>query len=252
MIIDFHVHIGRTEKINRSFTFKSFLHLMNKTDVSNAVVMPNLSSIMPSSGLNEIFMNDYYQLIEDEKKRFVPFLIIDPNDERTYHQLDFYYDDACGAKFHPSISTVQINKPEIQKFLYKLQNKRLPLIVHCGRHFKSHISHLIEVANQFKDLTFIAAHMGGNASDLIEEAIQLISKSKCQNIYLDTSAVKLPWLIDEGVKELGVDKILFGSDEPYSDLRIGKYCIELTSLNSYDRKKLFSINAENLLTRKGK
>jgi predicted TIM-barrel fold metal-dependent hydrolase len=89
--------------------------------------------------------------------------------------------------------------------------------------------------------------MGGNASDLIEEAINLISSSKCDNIYLDTSAVKLPWLIEEGIKVLGNSRFLFGSDEPYSDLRIGKYCVELSKLNRFDQRKIFYLNAQELL-----
>lgn len=247
MIIDFHVHIGRTEKINRSFTFDSFLKLMDKNDITQAVVMPNLSSVTKTSFLNTLFMKHFNELNDISKSRFYPFIIIDPNDFTTFGQIDKYLPQIYGLKYHPSIATTPINNERLDPFLEEASKRKLLVLVHCGRHMKSHISHLIHCAKRYSQVTFIAAHMGGNASDLIEEAIKLIASSKCDNIYLDTSAVKLPWLIDEGIKVLGTSRFLFGSDEPYSDLRIGKYCVELSNLNLSDMSKVFYLNASNLI-----
>lgn len=251
MIIDFHVHIGRTEKINRSFSFESFLRLMDNNDISQAVVMPNLSSVTKTSYLNAAFMKNYNNLDIVTKSRFYPFVVIDPNDLATFDQIKKYASEIYGLKYHPSIATTPINNERLNPFLDEASKRQLLVLVHCGRHIKSHISHLIDCAKTYPDVTFIAAHMGGNASDLIEEAIKLVSLSKCDNIYLDTSAVKLPWLIDEGVKALGTSRFLFGSDEPYSDLRVGKYCVELTKLNIPDMRKIFYSNASLLLGETG-
>jgi predicted TIM-barrel fold metal-dependent hydrolase len=251
MIIDFHAHIGKTEKINRSFTFDSFLKLMDKNDISQAVVMPNLSSVIKTSLLNSAFMKNYNNLDNITKSRFYPFIVIDPNDFATFDQIKKYSSDIYGLKYHPSISTTPINNEKLTPFLQEASKRDLLVLVHCGRHIKSHVSHLIDCAKNYLNVTFIAAHMGGNASDLIEEAIKLITFSKCDNIYLDTSAVKLPWLIDEGVKAFGTSRLLFGSDEPYSDLRIGKYCVELSKLNIPDMRKIFYSNASLLLGETG-
>jgi len=247
MIIDFHVHIGRTEKIKREFDFESFLWLMNDNEISQAVVMPNLSSVIKTSELNSSFMEKYRKLSSKDSLRLFPFIVIDPNDLKTLDQIDKYANEIYGIKYHPSISTISINKPELKPFLNELSMRKLLVLVHCGRHMKSHISHLIDCTSNYPTIKFIAAHMGGNASDLIEEAIDLICNSNCDNIYVDTSAVKLPWLIEEGVRFLGASKILFGSDEPYSDLRVGKYCIELTKIEEINRDKIFYLNAKELL-----
>jgi len=244
-MIDSHVHIGLTEKLNRSFTFESYIDLMNKCLVAKSVVMPNLSSVTKTSVLNNIFIEEYYKLTDEQRNRFLPFLVIDPNDNETYYQIDEHI--IYGAKYHPSISTMQINKPPLKRFLEKLEVMQIPLLVHCGRNAKSHVMFVIECAEIYPHLNFIAAHMGGNASDLVAEAIELICQYKLDNLYLDTSAVKVPWLIEEGVRKIGVKKILFGSDEPYSDLRIGKYSIELCNLTQDEKNDIFFNNVIELL-----
>ena len=98
-------------------------------------------------------------------------------------------------------------------------------------------------SSKIPNINFIAAHLGGNASDLVCEAIKLLEKETIDNIYLDTSAIKLPWLIETAIEKLGHDKIIFGSDEPYADLRVCKYCIDIAEVN---RKGL--ILAKNILT----
>jgi hypothetical protein len=120
-------------------------------------------------------------------------------------------------------------------------------LVHCGRNKLSHISHLIKIAKIFKDVIFIGCHLGGNATDLIEEAIFLLGKEKLNNIYLDTSAGKLPHLIEEATKRLGIDKILYGSDEPYADIRIGKMCVELADISDDDKERIFGKNLLNII-----
>lgn len=44
MLIDSHVHIGKTEKTERFFSFDSYLELMKEYSVDKAIVMPNVSS----------------------------------------------------------------------------------------------------------------------------------------------------------------------------------------------------------------
>ena len=97
--------------------------------------------------------------------------------------------------------------------------------------FFQRLDKIIKAAEKNNEVDFIAAHLGGNASDLIDEAIDLLKPLKLPNLYLDTSAVKLPWLIERATNELGFEKIIFGSDEPYSDLRVSKYCLDLADVD---------------------
>jgi len=245
IIIDSHVHIGKTEKTERFFSLKSYHELIMEMEncIYGSVVMPNLSNIVKSSTLNMQFIEEYSKW--SFPVVFYPLLVIDPKDSETLKQISLYNDIICGLKYHPSISETTFDVPEMDDFLECAAEFSLPILVHCGRHWRSDIKYLIDAAKRFKTINFIAAHLGGNAADLIERAIDLLYIERLDNVYLDTSSVKLPWLIEKAVDKLGKRKIIFGSDEPYADLRMAIYCINLSNITDEVKNGLFY---ENVLT----
>lgn len=248
MIIDNHVHIGKTEKSERYFNIKDYHKLMKKNNIDKAVIMPNLSNIRETPELNNVFLLKdrlQYQEVQDD---LFPFLLIDGKyKNEIQQQISKYSDYIYGLKYHPSIMESEITNRKLNDFFELASAYNLPVLVHCGRHRRSHIFYITKIAKKFKQVNFIAAHMGGGATDLIEEAITLLKKEKLDNIYLDTSASKLPWLIEEAVKHLGSDKIIYGSDEPYADIRIGKICVELADISDNDKELIFGKNLLNII-----
>lgn len=244
MMIDAHVHIGRTEKTKKYFTLKSYYDFMRKIKIDKAIVMPNISSIINTSILNEQLINEYSS--SDLKESFCPLIVIDPKDKTTLKQIDLYKNIIYGLKYHPSVSETTLDSPEMEDFLYAASELKFSILVHCGRHWRSDIKYLIKIAKKFETINFVAAHLAGNATDIIEKSIDVLTIEKLDNIYLDTSAGKLPRLIEKAIINIGSDKILFGSDEPYADLRIAKYCIDLCDISDSDRKKLFYKNTRRI------
>ncbi|MGD2072613.1 MAG: amidohydrolase family protein [Candidatus Thorarchaeota archaeon] len=244
MIIDNHVHIGDSEKTRRAFTLQQYFKFMVQVGIDYSLVMPNVSSITKSSVLNKEFIINYKK--SKLKKFFYPLILIDPKDKNTLLQMREYNDLIYGVKYHPSVSETPLTDESLYPFMEVISEYKFPVLVHCGRHWRSNISYVIKSARIFRSIVFVAAHLGGNASELIEKAIDALYETRCDNIYLDTSAVKLPWLIEKAIKMLGEDKIIFGSDEPYSDLRIGKYCIELCNISKKINDKIFYKNVRSL------
>lgn len=242
MILDFHVHIGKTEKTNYFYSFKTYKKLMEENGISEALIMPNISSEIKASKLNESFLNNklpYWGY---------PFIVIDPNDESTFNQM--FDSRIYGVKFHPSISRVLIDNILMDKFWRICEEKKLLVLAHCGRDEISNIKYLITTSKKFSNVNFIGAHLGGNATDIIEKALEILEKEKLRNLYLDTSSGKFPDLIRLAVSKLGADKILFGSDVPYADLRISKMCVELCGVSTIDKKMIFYNNAKKLLEKR--
>lgn len=240
MIIDSHVHIGKTEKSERFFTFESYSNLMKEHKIYKSLVMPNVSSDIKVFDLDLKFLEEYEYL--DNKEKFYPFLLIDPSDKFSFPLVCSNYNKIKGVKYHPSITETTCMDPRLYSFFEELPNNFI-ILVHCGRHWRSHISYMINAANKFHHLIFIAAHMGGNATDLIEEALNLIEKSNLQNIYIDISASKLPWLIEKAISKIGSDKILFGSDEPYGDTLVTKYCLDISKITKEEKDKILYKNS---------
>jgi predicted TIM-barrel fold metal-dependent hydrolase len=247
MIIDSHMHIGTSEKLSgRHLTFQSYYNLMIKSEISKSAAIPNLSSVVKSSTLNRKMMDDY--ISSKFKDMFYPIILMDPKDADTLNQIDEYRDIIYGIKYHPSIAEAPLMDKSTYKFLDSIAEHDLPLLVHCGRHWRSHISYIAEAASEFPSTIFVAAHMGGNVTDLIIKALHIVRNCESSNIYFDTSASKLPWLIEQAVRLVGPDKILFGSDEPYADLRIAKYCIDICNISDKDRELIFYRNFERIYT----
>jgi hypothetical protein len=245
IVIDSHVHIGENEYTTVFFTFDTFLNFMNKHEIDFAVAMPNPSKIKSHRDSNTYMMKEYRNF--QDSSRFFPFLLIDPFDLHTLDQIK--EEDVIGAKFHPSIMETPINNDKLIPFMEYLEESGKPIIVHCGRNSLSDISHIIEVANRYEKVNFIAAHMGGNATDLIEKTISILKNACPPNLYLDTSAGKLPRLIQRAGESIGYDKIIFGSDEPYADFRIEKKCVDLTEASEDDKKMIFSENILGIIKR---
>ena len=67
------------------------------------------------------------------------------------------------------------------------------------------------------------------------------------NVYLETSAVVAQRFLEMAVKELGADRIVFGTDGPDSDSRLELYKIKLLRLPFADEAKVLGGNIQRLL-----
>jgi predicted TIM-barrel fold metal-dependent hydrolase len=241
MIIDSHVHIGREVKIYKNFYLADYLKFMKDNHIDKSVIMPVPISVEKINFLNENLVNSVLSLPEKVKKNLAIVGLIGSGGVRINEILNHIR----GFKYHPSISQIPINNNELYRF-FLLAEKNFPIIVHCGRDSISHITHLIDIASKFEHVNFVAAHLGGQASDLIYESINLFKKATLKNIYADTSGCYDPQLIRMAVDVLGDDRILFGSDEPYLNMNMGLYCLKLAKLSRTSMKKVLSENAERL------
>ena len=246
------MHIGITEKIDRGYPgFKDYISSMNRYGLSGALVMPNISSVISADELNRKFWTDYLSIVMKWAGVFYPFLLIDPHSREIANCIrglaeDFDRRYLKGLKYHPSLYRVEIDDNSLNRYIDIAEIHNLVILVHCGRDKKSHISHLIRAARKWKHITFIAAHMGGNASELVEEAIGLLVEAGLENIWLDTSSIKLPWLIEIAVKKLGDERIIFGSDEPYADFSVCWYCLKIANISDASKERIFYENIERL------
>jgi predicted TIM-barrel fold metal-dependent hydrolase len=232
-IIDFHFHIGKTEKCSVGYSVKGCLGFMRKYGISETVVIPNISNKKPSSVLNKAFIKHF------PIDTLHPLLLADPREPKTFKQIED--GDIAGIKVHPSVFRSSVSNIEMTGFWELCKYKNIFALVHCGRDELSKFANLVKTAWDWPEVTFVAAHLGGGATDLIERALG--NESIPENIYMDISAAKVPRLINKAISVLGSDKILFGSDEPYADFRVVKHCLDLAGVS----ENVYFKNAERLL-----
>ena len=91
----------------------------------------------------------------------------------------------------------------------------MPVYVPTGTPVQALPLQLTELARRFPDTRFLMGHMGH--SDFWIDAIPAVAAAP--NIYAELS-YKQPHTIEDAVRILGPDRVVFGSDAPFNDLRL--------------------------------
>lgn len=242
MIVDSHVHIGRSDKITLSLSLAQLKNSMEEYRIFQSVVIPNISSTDSCIERNKIMLKELADMKEDDRDYFIPYAWIDINHEGYLNHLKAIRNSIYGVKFHPSVSQVEVNDDKMAPLLNYCEDEELPMLVHCGRHPISHIRNVLEVSKKHRKMTFIAAHLGGNAFDLIEEAIDLCKHGNMKNVFLDTSTGRHPELLRKMIKTIGDERIIFGTDLPYTNMELNMKYIELCELSPREYRNIMSYN----------
>jgi predicted TIM-barrel fold metal-dependent hydrolase len=91
------------------------------------------------------------------------------------------------------------------------------------------------------------AHLGNGsgANGRVDLQVRAVQAAKHGNLWVDTSSARsiLPGLIEWGVKELGAERLLFGSDTPLYDVAMQRTRIELADLPDTTKRLILRENA---------
>ncbi len=223
MILDAHVHIGHWPEFGLTFTLKDLQSVMRKYGYDGAVLTPALtgSPVKANMVLHEQVQRD---------PRFYFFAWVDGSKD-VLRYLETGEDYIRGLKFHPSISQTAIDAPQIRPILELADRKRLPLLYHCGRSPLSWAGPVQRIADSYPNVNFILGHLGGNAYDRIVLTMKLFSTGLPRNVYVESSTARHPDLLSRAIGNYGHDKVMFGSDMPFTDPRMNWSCIRYAGLD---------------------
>lgn len=242
--LDFHTHLGK-DKDGIELSIDQLLRSMEEARITGSVVFPfnEIETTVEDASL---------QLVESSKGHpFYPFFRFDPKNmapERLRELLNGFY----GVKLHPRSQNFD---PLDKRFfgLYEvISNSGKPVLFHARYESvpdtpdqvnpNSNPGRISKLAEEFPDLVLVIGHFG-NLSGYVLEMIK-----KHPRIYLETSiAGSAPKLIEIVADRVGADRILFGSDVPYSDQLIEHMKIDRSSLRPADKERILYHNAAQLL-----
>lgn len=175
-----------------------------------------------------------------------PDLPVASNDLLAFREKGF-----MGIKLHPDYQGFFVDDKRMYSFYEAAQATQMPVLFHAGLDRglppPAHAlpPGLLTVHRDFPRLIMIAAHMGGE--DNYEETEKLLLG---ESIYLDTAFVLrlMPHeLLKRFFRKHGVDRILFGSDSPFTDQPTEiDYLLKLPFLTSQEKDKIAGKNAAAL------
>jgi hypothetical protein len=106
------------------------------------------------------------------------------------------------------------------------------------------------LAENFPDTTIVFPHLGGNRDDIFTR-IDIVAKHKNTHIELSGSGIERVGILEKAVKEIGADRVLYGSDFTINEPSAVIARVKNAFLTPEDREKILFRNVERLLTRAG-
>lgn len=242
MILDGHIHVGRWNYSHYSsleVRVRSLNDLLESCEIEGGILMP--SDQKDNEGLLKEIQKD------GKKKKYWFFAWVDPKQKDIFSFLEKNVSSIRGVKIHSSLDEVQggITHPSYKPLLEFISAYHLPILVHCGRRQDTaSFSYVLEVAPQYKDVSFIMCHLGGDFEMLKLKAPLEVKQSGLKNVFFDISATREVWTIEKAVQILGAEKLLFGSDYPVMHPKVAIETIRVLNISEKEKNKIFG---ENLL-----
>ncbi len=189
------------------------------------------------SAENIISENEYTANLAEKNKKVYQWAVLDPRSKDNFKQVKelLFLKKTLGIKIHSVYHGYDILEYARQVFDFASETKATVLM---------HPDKILEVAkimDEYPNAKLIIAHLGSL------EHIKALKDSKHNNIYTDTSgsASATNNLLEYAVKELGTDRIAFGSDTYSLAFQIGR--VKLSSLTNKQKADIFYNVTKNLL-----
>lgn len=117
-----------------------------------------------------------------------------------------------GAKLYPCTPRWRADEASAFPMFEKLSKLRVPILIHADP-----LDPLFSVADRFPEARLIMAHMGGGGAK--ENIFATIHNSRrYEHLYHDTTTSLLDsCMVEEAVRVLGPERVLFGTDFPVLD-----------------------------------
>ncbi|HLD04938.1 MAG TPA: amidohydrolase family protein [Candidatus Nanoarchaeia archaeon] len=234
-ILDFHAHIGIHKDGMTKRSLSKHMADLKKYAVSYSVIFPfDTLSVEKSS----------FQLLEEARhhQNLFVFFRFNPNTIKK-EELEQALEPFRGVKLHPRAQNFDPLDERFSWIFDRLAKWGKPVLIHsrCERLERTDPVRLVDLARRFPILKVVLGHFGGALTDVFKQVKAL------DNLFLETSVMSSPHLIEEAVRVCGADKILFGSDVPFSDLEIEVLKVLKTHLSDAEKQKILFKNAARLL-----
>ncbi len=213
-IIDSHSHWGPSVSLGTNVSTRELLGQMEETGIQRVLIIPFPSTAIMSNEINIRLLNETRKVAS-----FIPYFYI----REDFPVIPGEY---CGGKWHwmrgvqdMSSNYEVLKDPALPQLIAHLTRTGKPIVFEEDFEFTERI---VEMA---PDLPLIIPHcgmLGGSPFDFLEAF-----RDKA-NIYFDT-ALAATGTIQRFIEVVGAERVIFGSDVPFSSMRT-----ELSKITSLD------------------
>jgi predicted TIM-barrel fold metal-dependent hydrolase len=234
VIIDSHTHWGPSVTMGTEVTTAELLRQAEQSGVGRIVIFPFPSQAIADERINE-------QVLEEGAKdnTFIPYYYI-PDDLRPIPKEKGFY----GGKWHwtrgvqDCSSNYQVlEDPGLGGFIEASEEVDLPIV------FEEELAFTETFVRMTKTLKVIIPHLGllgGNPMDFLD------AFKKRANCYFDTALASQEQIL-RFVKEIGPERLLFGSDIPFGTMKNELNKVLSLPIGDTEKELILSKNVKRLI-----
>lgn len=244
MIIDMHVHIGGSKIYGKDAAggARKIVDMMDRNKIDKAVLIPTASPPKP------LYYEDVQAALKEFPDRFYGFFLANPKEENVCDMLEMVVEKYgfVGVKMHPTFLAVAADDHElVYPIVEKARQLKICVMIHSDPFLYGTPWQIGLVAMDFPDVPVVMVHMGMVSIVFVDAAINMAKRAP--NLYLDTTGMSAEAKITKAVKEIGISRVLYGSDAPFRNAAYEMEKIKYVEVPEEDRKKILGENAKTLL-----
>ena len=252
--IDVHGHYGRYDRgrpdIGNDFMTGGadvVVHRARRANIRLTMVSP-LVALLPRGHHDPVAGNRDAARIAGGTPGLLQYVVVDPRRPETHQQAEemLQLPTCVGIKIHPEEHVYPIRDYGAAIFDFAARHRAI-VLSHSGDR-NSLPADLVVFANQYPETRLILGHIGCGWDGDYTHQVRAIQQSRHGNVYADTSAARsiTPNLIEWAVRQVGADRILFGTDTPLYHASMQRARLDHADLTDVAKRMILRENAERL------
>ena len=262
MIIDFHTHFFPDKIAQKAIpmlskysggitpctlgTAESSKEILKKSGVEKAVLLSVATNPKQQKNVNDFAVS----LISDSM--IIPFGSVHPDSEEIFDELKRLKNAGIkGIKLHPDYQNFFVDEDRMIPIYKKIAEMGFITVFHSGIDIgfpepvhctPERLSHILDA---FDGAPVVAAHLGGYL--MYEDTLKYLCS---KDVYIDTSfscGKVPPYYAKQIIANHPCDRVLFGTDMPWSSPEDELSFIDSLELNAGDRDAILYKNAKYIL-----
>lgn len=252
-IFDAHLHIPSDNGENFQWylitrNMKEFVDYLDKCGVRRGVISSSWSNRAQTPDDYRQGNREVVKYVEQYKGRFRGSAVITPfridealrEIEECHKQFGFvWFGEFCNY-----MTGYRYDTPEWAEVMKLATKLNLVMQIHATT---EEMTYLVE---NFPSTTIVFPHLGRSKEDIFAR-IEIVAKHKNTSIDLSGSGIERVGILEKAVKEIGADRVLYGSDFTINEPSAVIVRVDNAFLTPEERELILFRNVERLLSRAG-
>jgi predicted TIM-barrel fold metal-dependent hydrolase len=251
--IDVHGHYGRYVRAGHlldALSSADAAEVVRRARAVNVVLtfVSPLTALLPRFHGDAVAGNSEAARVVAGTPGLKQYVVLDPRREQTYAQAEelLAQPQCVGIKVHPEEHGYPIREHAEAIFEFAARHRAV-VLAHTSEQ-NSLADDFIPWADRFPEARLILAHIGcGHDGDLTHQ-VRAMQRSRHGNVFADTSSARsiVPGLLEWAVRQVGAERVLFGSDTPLYHTAMQRARIDHADLTEAERRLILRDNALRL------